>query len=166
MATFKPHDKYVPLNEETRFYCEAFVGKVKLPDSRNFISWFRFFDDGQMQMIDNEQEIIKRENDQIFGALLIIKKTDVHHYGRYLCRIEIGNVDHRLEMSAWLLGSTVNAESDSITPAMLALGAAIFIILLLFLVKYLSTLISIRHRCDKKLFPMKHKEIVQIREVI
>lgn len=49
----------MPLGEAARLYCEAFVGKVKLPDARNFISWYQIFDD-QENPVDGLQEIITR----------------------------------------------------------------------------------------------------------
>lgn len=60
MATYKPHDQYVKLGEAARFYCEAFVGSVRLPDLRSSISWFQVFDDGQEQSVTASQEIITR----------------------------------------------------------------------------------------------------------
>lgn len=74
MATYKPHDQYVALGKEARFYCEAFIGSVRLPDSRSFISWYQVFDDGQEQSIDLPQEIITRcvLNEIILFRILII----------------------------------------------------------------------------------------------
>lgn len=59
LATFVPHDQYVELGSEARFYCEAFVGSIRLPDSKNFISWYQVFDDGVEQNIET-QELIRR----------------------------------------------------------------------------------------------------------
>lgn len=60
------------------------------------------------------------------------------NYGRYVCRVEIGNADHLLEMSAWIFGTPISAENDSVlTPLILALMAAILVICLLFSIKYL-----------------------------
>lgn len=59
LATYKPHDQYVELGNEARFYCEAFVGSIRLPDSKNFISWYQVFEDGMEQNIET-QELIRR----------------------------------------------------------------------------------------------------------
>lgn len=60
-----------------------------------------------------------------------------HNYGRYVCRIEIGNADHRLEMSAWLFGTPVSADGDSVLmPLLLALMAAILTIAVMLVAKY------------------------------
>lgn len=55
-----PHDQFVPLGEPARLYCEAFVGKVKLPDARNFISWYQIFDNDQEAAVDGIQQTITR----------------------------------------------------------------------------------------------------------
>lgn len=59
-----------------------------------------------------------------------------HHYGRYLCRVEIGNHANRLEMHAWLFGSPIKARSILIAPFVLALVAAFTTVALLLLGKY------------------------------
>lgn len=59
------------------------------------------------------------------------------NYGRYVCRIEIGNADHRLEMSVWIFGAPISAENDSVlTPLILALLAAILVICFMLVAKY------------------------------
>lgn len=60
MPTFRPYDQFVGLGEAARFYCEAFVGKVKLPDARSFISWYQVFDGEQEQSVDGVQTILTR----------------------------------------------------------------------------------------------------------
>lgn len=60
LPTFQPRDQYVNLGESARFYCEAFVGKIELPDIKNDIYWYQVFDDHNEREIDGEQEIIAR----------------------------------------------------------------------------------------------------------
>lgn len=60
LATFMPHDQFIPLGDPARLYCEAFVGKVKLPDARNFISWYQIFDNDKEAPIDGMQQTITR----------------------------------------------------------------------------------------------------------
>ncbi|XP_055301958.1 fibroblast growth factor receptor 3-like isoform X2 [Sitodiplosis mosellana] len=167
LATYKPHDQYIELGNEARFYCEAFVGSIRLPDSKNFISWFQVFEDGMEQNIKS-QELIRREDDQIVGALLIVPAVELHNYGRYLCRIENGNAAHRLEMSAWLFGTPVHARNDSLFPALvLAISAVTLVILLMFAIKYISVYATSYHRRDKKLcHSMNSSESIRIREVV
>lgn len=85
-----------------------------------------------------------------------------------MCRIEIGNAAHRLEMSAWLFGTPVHAQQDSLMPALsLALGAVILVILLMFIIKFISSYVLVYHRRDKKLCQMTDSsESIRIREVI
>lgn len=155
----------MPLNEPSRLYCEAFVGKVKLPDSKSFISWYRIYEDHTEQKLTNEQEIIKREDDQLVGALLTINETKPPYYGQYLCRIEIGNEAHRLDMRVQLKMPTYDYPFDPYTPALMAVMAVIFIIALLFLVKYSTVCIAIQQRSEKK-FPPMNKQAMRIREVV
>jgi hypothetical protein len=60
LATFKPHDQYISLGHPARFFCEAFVGKVELPDARTEISWYRLFENDQEQETEGVQEIVTR----------------------------------------------------------------------------------------------------------
>lgn len=61
MATFRPHDQFVQLNEPARLYCEAFVGKVELPDARSFISWYQVFDGEEEHIVEgSHQEVVTR----------------------------------------------------------------------------------------------------------
>lgn len=88
-----------------------------------------------------------REDDQIIGAYLIIPRVQPHNYGRYLCRIEIGNSAHRLDMVAWIFGLPTVVESDSVLPPLcLALIAAILTVGILVLGKYLFAWCSIRQK--------------------
>lgn len=109
-----------------------------------------------------------REDDQIVGALLTIPKVGLHNYGRYICRIEIGNAAHRLELSAWLFGTPVHARNDTIMPAvLLALGAVSLVIFIMFAVKYILMYMTIHQRRNKKLCQMMNSsETIRIREVI
>lgn len=102
------------------------------------------------------------------GALLKIPSVKLHNYGRYLCRIENGNAAHRLELSAWLFGTPVHARDESLMPALiLALGAVIIVIFLMFAIKYIFMYVTIYHRRDKKLcHSMNSSETIRIREVI
>lgn len=78
-----------------------------------------------------------REDDQIIGAYLNIRHVQTHNYGRYLCRIEIGNSAHRLDMFAWIFGLPTVVESDSVLPPLgLALVAAFATVGLLLIGRY------------------------------
>lgn len=60
-----------------------------------------------------------------------------HNYGQYLCRIELGNSKHRLEMFAWLHSAEDEAKKTSIVlPILLALLAAMFTISAFIVIRY------------------------------
>jgi Immunoglobulin domain len=119
-----------------RFFCEAFVGKKDLADIAISIRWYHVTDDNQDRQISEDlQEIVKREEEQIIGSYLTIPHVTVEHYGRYMCRVEMGNSQsHRLEMSAELINAlAIKADGNSIlvNPYFLASCAAIITVLLL-----------------------------------
>ncbi|KMQ94161.1 single ig il-1-related receptor-like protein, partial [Lasius niger] len=39
LPTYKPASKLVPLGGRARLYCEAYLGKVDLPDAKNSVTW-------------------------------------------------------------------------------------------------------------------------------
>ena len=130
------------MGDSARFYCEAFIGKVDLPDVITDIKWYQVFENQEIEVNDNDaenQEAVKREDGQIVGSYLEIREVKAHNYGKYLCRIEIGNSPtHRLEMSSWLiLNQPIKAnESNFIyNPYLWALCAAFIVICLVVLLK-------------------------------
>lgn len=108
-----------------------------------------------------------RDDGQIVGALLVIPNVKPVDYGRYWCRIGDGDA-HIIETSAWLFGTPVHAQNNSLVPAIiLALGAVTLVILLMLIVKYSSSYMAIYHRRDKKLcHTMNSNNSIRIREVI
>lgn len=60
MPTFRPQNQFVSLDEPARLYCEAFVGKVKLPDARSSIAWYQVFENQNEQEVDGAQETVTR----------------------------------------------------------------------------------------------------------
>ncbi|XP_059610158.1 fibroblast growth factor receptor 3-like [Phlebotomus argentipes] len=113
LPTYRPKDQTVPLGHTARFYCEAFVGNLGLPDVNSDISWYRVYEREQVPVSEDQQKVIRREDDQNIGAILELSNVDVKSYGRYMCRIEMGNAAHRFEMSAWLFGPPVKADESS-----------------------------------------------------
>lgn len=53
LATFKPQDQYIELGQEAQFYCEAFVGSIPLPDSKNTITWYQTNENGREEMLQH-----------------------------------------------------------------------------------------------------------------
>lgn len=62
LATYRPHDQYIENGNPARLYCEAFVGRMNIPDARTFVSWYQIFDRDrdQEQEVDGKQTIIER----------------------------------------------------------------------------------------------------------
>lgn len=115
------------------------MGKKDLPDISISIQWYHILDDNFAYPIsDEQQETVKREDEQIIGSYLTIPQVTMNHYGRYLCRVEMGNSKtHRLEMSAELINALpIEADRNSIflNPYFLASCAALVTILLFFLI--------------------------------
>ncbi|CRK91889.1 CLUMA_CG005509, isoform A [Clunio marinus] len=107
LATFTPQNQFADIGGSARFFCEAFVGKKDLPDISISIKWYHMSDGNQDDVInDNQQEVVKREEEEIIGSYLTISEVTSSHFGRYLCRVEMGNSQtHRLEMSAELINA-------------------------------------------------------------
>ncbi|CAO1441779.1 unnamed protein product [Diamesa tonsa] len=143
LATFQPKPLYLNLDESARFYCEAFIGKVDLPDVRSNIKWYQLFDNDHKVEIskdDSIQEDVVREDGQIVGSYLLIEHIKAHNYGRYMCQIDIGNSPtHRLEMTSLLIfEKPISATQDNLlfNPYLLAAIAAFFTIMIVFLLRY------------------------------
>lgn len=84
-----------------------------------------------------------------------------------MCRVEIGNAAHRIEMPAWIFGTPIHAEENEFTTALyFAIGAVILIFLLVFVIRYLALYIAIRQRREKKLCQLNAAESMRIKEVI
>ncbi|XP_065092030.1 fibroblast growth factor receptor 4-like [Ochlerotatus camptorhynchus] len=113
LPTFKPKDVIINLGETARFYCEAFVGKLDLPDATNKIVWTQMFDDKPASIMDANQLNVTREDGQIVGSYLSIPKIQQHHYGRYRCQITSGNLERPLELSMELSPAQVTAVAES-----------------------------------------------------
>lgn len=60
MPTFRPKDLMVSVGESARFYCEAFVGNLYLPDATNEIVWSQMFDDHPHNVSDSMQVNVTR----------------------------------------------------------------------------------------------------------
>lgn len=139
LATFRPVDQYANVGGSGRFYCEAFVGKKDFPKILISIKWYQVIGGGNYEvMADEKQEEVKREDEQIIGSYLTISPVVGDDYGRYMCRIEMGNSEtHRLEMSALLINALpmkANAKSILTNPYFLGLCAAITTIITFFLI--------------------------------
>jgi hypothetical protein len=168
LATFRPTDQFANIDGSARFYCEAFIGKKDLPDISITVRWYQVTDDNKIHSIaDEAQEVVKREDEQIIGSYLKISGVTYNHFGRYLCRVEMGNSKtHRLEMSASLINALpIEADTKSMiltNPFFLGSCAAIITIITFFLIlrftqswwiKYLGNFAS-----EQKIIKLKNRE--------
>ncbi|XP_052863117.1 fibroblast growth factor receptor 2-like [Anopheles cruzii] len=132
MPTFKPKDLMVGVGESARFYCEAFVGNLYLPDATNEILWMQMFDDKPHQVTDGKQENVTREEGQIIGSYLSIPSIQAHHYGRYRCQIVSGNSAQPLELNVLLSPVEVTSISESCLSVLvygMAIGLFVLVVL-------------------------------------
>lgn len=97
----------VNLGEPARFYCEAFVGQQTLPKSD--VAWYQVFDNDVVDAAHGVQETIVREYGQVIGAYLTFNATEVNDIGQYLCRFEMGNKAHRLQMYTSMYSTPIEA---------------------------------------------------------
>ena len=75
-----------------------------------------------------------------------------HNYGQYLCRIEIGNSAHRLEMTAWIFGTPIEAtDSGLLSCILLVLGAVLLVLFILFLIQFAARFVLVQQNRQKKL---------------
>ncbi|XP_050432005.1 uncharacterized protein LOC126840369 [Adelges cooleyi] len=96
LPTYKmPRVHYAEHGDFIRLYCEGFVGKVKLPDATNTITWKKIGSNRTVESNDKYeiQEVI-RENEQVLGAFLYINNIQETDYGQYSC--SISNTDDQI----------------------------------------------------------------------
>lgn len=133
MPTFRPKDMMVSVGESARFYCEAYVGNLYLPDAANEIVWSQMFDDDPHNVTDSVQVNVTREAGQIIGSYLSIPNIKAHHYGRYRCQIMSGNSAQKLNLSVLLSPVEVTTITDSQLSALVYIMATLlFVLVVLF----------------------------------
>uniref|UniRef100_A0A182KCF5 Ig-like domain-containing protein n=1 Tax=Anopheles christyi TaxID=43041 RepID=A0A182KCF5_9DIPT len=131
MPTFRPKDLMVSVGESARFYCEAFVGNLYLPDATNEIVWSQMFDDHPHNVSDSMQVNVTREEGQIIGSYLSIPNIQAHHYGRYRCQIVSGNSAQKLNLSVLLSPVEVTAITDTQLSVLVYVMATLLLVLVI-----------------------------------
>ncbi|XP_049278132.1 fibroblast growth factor receptor 2-like [Anopheles funestus] len=129
MPTFRPKDLMVSVGESGRFYCEAFVGNLYLPDATNEIVWKKMFDDRPEMVEDSTQVNVTREEGQIIGSYLRIPNIQTKHYGRYRCQIVSGNSAQKLNLSVLLSPVEVTAITDTQLSMLVYVMATLLLVL-------------------------------------
>ncbi|XP_066253857.1 single Ig IL-1-related receptor-like [Euwallacea similis] len=86
--TYVSEDKEVYAGDTTRLLCEAFGGRVNLPDAHSEVIWLKELTNGSTIEVPAEvQKTISREEGQTFGTYLIFNETKLDDYATYICVI-------------------------------------------------------------------------------
>ncbi|XP_018392358.1 PREDICTED: interleukin-1 receptor accessory protein-like 1 [Cyphomyrmex costatus] len=100
LPTYRPTSQLVPLGGTARLFCEAYLGKVDLPDAKNSVTWSK--SDSNVTLPSHgriAQHRVSRENDQIIGSYLEIEDVTLEDYGEYKCEVSNG-VDEEITLAA------------------------------------------------------------------
>ncbi|XP_043284656.1 uncharacterized protein [Venturia canescens] len=100
LPTYKPASQMVPLGASARLFCEAYLGRVDLPDAKNSVTWSKV--GSNLTLPDHgrlSQHRVSREDDEIVGSYLEIEDITLEDYGEYECRISNG-VDDEMNLPA------------------------------------------------------------------
>ncbi|KAK2579436.1 hypothetical protein KPH14_002648 [Odynerus spinipes] len=100
LPTYRPASQLVPLGGTARLFCEAYLGKVELPDAKNSVTWSK--SDNNVTLPSHgriAQHRVSRENDQIIGSYLEIEDITLEDYGEYKCEVSNG-VDEEITLPA------------------------------------------------------------------
>ncbi|EZA62669.1 Single Ig IL-1-related receptor [Ooceraea biroi] len=101
LPTYRPASQLVPLGGTARLFCEAYMAKVGLPDTRNSVTWSK---NGSNVTLPSRGRIaqnnVSRENDQIIGSYLVIQNIVLEDYGEYRCEISNGADEDKITLHA------------------------------------------------------------------
>ncbi|XP_076757742.1 interleukin-1 receptor accessory protein-like 1-A [Xylocopa sonorina] len=100
LPTYRPASQLVPLGGAARLFCEAYLGKVELPDAKNSVTWSK--SDSNVTLPNHgriAQHRVSRENNQIIGSYLEIEDITLEDYGEYKCEVSNG-VDEEITLPA------------------------------------------------------------------
>ncbi|KAL1496967.1 hypothetical protein ABEB36_008009 [Hypothenemus hampei] len=88
--TYVSADTGVCLGHPTRLFCEAFGGRIDLPDAHSEVVWYRRFSNGTTVEVSDhiEQKKVSREDGQTFGSYLTFSEVQMQDYGTYVCIIK------------------------------------------------------------------------------
>ncbi|XP_049822334.1 interleukin-1 receptor accessory protein-like 1-A [Aethina tumida] len=88
-VTYLSDNKEVILGQELRLFCEAFAGRVDLPDAHNDAVWHKTGDHNGTMDKDPRIHQIKsaREEEHVYGTYLIIDNVRKEDLGEYVCMI-------------------------------------------------------------------------------
>ncbi|XP_046747472.1 single Ig IL-1-related receptor-like [Diprion similis] len=100
LLTYKPRTQFAPLGVPARLFCEAYVGRTRLPDVRNSVLWSRSTTNVTVPTHGRiYQHKITRENNQIVGSYLVMKDVRREDYGEYKCEVS-NSIDQLIVITA------------------------------------------------------------------
>ncbi|XP_067014223.2 X-linked interleukin-1 receptor accessory protein-like 2 [Anabrus simplex] len=160
LPTYVPKDVVVQLGDDARFFCEAFVGHIPLPDAHSAISWWK---DNSSEFLNQHrvsQMVRQRENKQILGSHLFIRGVRREDLGKYTCRIT--NLDLQpLDLTVSLRETEVLLQTEparTTARRTLKLVCIALLIPLLLIVLYLQFGLQLRLFCRDSLCRPDHND--------
>ncbi|XP_011301162.1 interleukin-1 receptor accessory protein-like 1-B isoform X2 [Fopius arisanus] len=140
LVSYKPVSQLVSLGGAARLFCEAYLGKVDLPDARNSVTWTKA---GSNATVPSQgrvsQHRVTREDEQIIGSYLEITATTLEDYGQYECRVSNG-ADEEMTLSAHIYlhdeRYAVGLRNGSWRKAMM-LGVVVFVLVVSMIASYI-----------------------------
>ncbi|CAH0557087.1 unnamed protein product [Brassicogethes aeneus] len=89
--TYISEDKKIAVGHDLRLFCEAFAGRVDLPDALNEAVWTKVNYNGTAATMDKDPRIkqkkSQREAEQTYGTYLIIENIKNADFGEYICTV-------------------------------------------------------------------------------
>ncbi|XP_045471953.1 interleukin-1 receptor accessory protein-like 1 [Harmonia axyridis] len=159
-VTYVSRDAELAVGDSLRLFCEAFGGRIDLPDAHNEAIWFKM---DSNRTLNNEtrihQEKTSREDDQTFGTYLIINDIQPEDFGIYVCTIKKPGITKNLTVS---LRQKVMLEYIHPNPfpmgKILIIMVAVGLLLLALFVLNLRFGLDVRLRCKNAFGPLEEDD--------
>lgn len=102
LQMYESRDLYAETGDEVRLFCEAFVGRIDLPDAHNKVTWKRIAYNSSVKLPERFQVTRKpREDREILGSHLLIHGVRKEDFGQYTCQIS-NTWFQSVDTSVWL----------------------------------------------------------------